>query len=59
MNQKLAGKMAARWKIWCVLDKMENKYPMTGHPDKLAGYKNGWYDEVLRLKHKLALRRRK
>ena len=22
----------------------EDKYPMTGKPDKEAAYKNGWYD---------------
>lgn len=27
-----------------VIRQCENKYPMTGKPDKQANYKNGWYD---------------
>lgn len=28
----------------------ENKYPMTGKPDKEAAYKNGWYDCAFHLR---------
>jgi len=38
------GRRDALWHLWCVLENMQNKYPMTGLPDPNAAYKNGWYD---------------
>ena len=31
----------------------EDKYPMTGKPDKDAAYKNGWYDCAFYLRCRL------
>jgi rhamnogalacturonyl hydrolase YesR len=36
-----------------LIKKHENKYPMTGKPDKDAAYKNGWYDCAFSLRAEL------
>ena len=37
-------------KIASAIYECENKYPMTGKPDKQAAYKNGWYDCAFHLR---------
>lgn len=47
------GRATARWHIWCFLDDMENKYPMTGKRVPDAAFKNGWYDMAYELRQRL------
>ena len=39
--------------IIAFIKECENKYPMTGKPDKEAAYKNGWYDCAYYIRNRL------
>ena len=45
--------MITIYEILKIVRKHENKYPMTGQPDKEAARKNGWYDCAYSIRHKI------
>jgi hypothetical protein len=49
MKKDILGKIFID--ILNIVKERENKYPITGRPDRNASYKNGWYDASYSIRH--------